>query len=203
MTDTETASALIDSAESLFAVDGFELASLRAVMRLAGTDSGAVHYHFGNRESLAAAVLDRILAPLNDRRLELLSELELRANGIRTADLVEALVRPDVEMAHTLQRRGNGRARIVGSIYLHSASFVTALVEDRFAPVAGRFHPHLVRLIPSVSADTLAWRIRWCLFGTVGAVLADPEEPFRHSEDDLVAHLVHTLTAAIIAPEAP
>ena len=59
-------------AEAEFASAGFQHGSLRKIMREAGVDPGAVHYHFGGREALAAAVLDRILAPLNARRLELL-----------------------------------------------------------------------------------------------------------------------------------
>lgn len=203
MTDTATASALIDSAEGLFASDGFERASLRAVMREAGTDPGAVHYHFGGREGLAIAVLDRILVPLNDRRLELLEVLESRDETPQPAALIEALVRPDVEAAHSLHSNGVGRARLVGAIYLHPAAFVTAQVEQRFAPVAMRFHPHLIRAIPHVSPDMLGWRVRWCVFGTVGAVLADTDELLCHEPDELVRRLVHTLTPAITAQETP
>lgn len=202
MTEPRTATALIDAAEGLFAADGFDGASLRAVMREAGTDPGAIHYHFGGRRELAVAVLERLLVPLNDRRLELLEGLEVdKAAGAPV--LVEALIRPDIELAHSLEQRGSGRARLIGSIYLHPSAFVTVEVERRFAPVAERFLPHLIGAAPAVDPSELAWRIRWCLFGTLGALLSDPSEPFRQPADDLVRRLVSTLTPAITALETP
>ncbi len=168
-------------------------------MRDAGTDPGAVHYHFKGRQALAEAVLDRVLVPLNDRRLELLDGL-LDQGPADLHGLVEALVRPDIEVAHSLEERGPGRARLIGAIYLSPADFVTARVEDRFRPVAMAFLPHMTEAAPAVPPDVLAWRVRWCVFGTLGALLADPEELLARPTDDLVTKLVDSLTAALGAP---
>lgn len=193
------AALLLDAAEERFALDGIGRASLRAVMRDAGTDPGAVHYHFNGREALAEAVLDRVLVPLNDRRLQLLAAAV--ASGHPTGStLVDALVRPDVETAHALEARGRGRARLMGAIYLEPEHFVTELVRRRFMPVATAFQPHLVMAFPDTPATTLAWRVRWCVFGMLGAVLADPDEHARHRPDDLVRFLVDTLTPALAGP---
>ena len=195
-----TSAGLVDAAESRFAAEGFASASLRAVMRDAGTDPGAVHYHFGGREALAEAVLDRILVPLNDRRLELLERLQVDEGPIGVASLVEALVRPDLEMAVTLEGRGEGRARLLGSIYLHPAAFVVRRVEERFVPVANRFMPHLMAALPKLSPEVMAWRVRWPVFGVLGAILADPEEPFAAPIDTVVARVVSVAAAAVAAP---
>ena len=197
VTEPATATLLLDAAEARFADEGIERASLRAVMRDAGTDPGAVHYHFGGRPELATAVLDRVLVPLNERRLEL---LEACPEPVGAPELVEALVRPDIETAQDLERRGAGRGRLIGRIYLDPAEFVTAQVEDRFRPVAVRFLPHLAAAAPDVPAELLAWRIRWCLFGTLGALLADPDEPLRHRSDALIERLVSTIAPALTAP---
>lgn len=191
-----TPGALLDAAEARFAAEGIGQASLRAVMRDARADPGAVHYHFGGRPELAAALLDRVLVPLNDRRLELLDACVERD----VARLVDALVRPDVEAAHLLELRGTGRGRLIGRIYLDPTDFVTAQVERRFRPVAMRFLPELTAAAPGVPTDLLAWRIRWCLFGTLGALWADPDEPMRHDADDLIERLVSTIAPAIAAP---
>lgn len=195
----ESTSSLIDAAEARFAEDGFEGASLRAVMRDAGTDPGAIHYHFGGREALAEAVLDRVLVPLNDRRLLLLDEIEAESSTPTVQELVAALIRPDLEAVTTLEGRGAGRGRLIGAIYLHPAAFVTHRVEARFGPVAQRFHPHLVAALPSVTPDLIGWRVRWVLFGTLGAVLSDRTELTQRTTEDLVALLVPTTAAAIAA----
>ena len=219
-----TAAALIDAAEGLFAIDGFERASLRAVMRAAGADPGSVHYHFGGRPALAAAVLDRLLAPLNARRLALLdqaraitaittttavgsgarieeaADVEREGRAIPLPILVDALIRPDLEVAADLRSRGSGRSRLIGAIYLNPAAFVTERVEAHFEPVARRFQPELMAAVPGADPEVLAWRVRWIVFGTLGALLADPDEPFRRPIDELADRLAVDLAAALAAP---
>ena len=190
--------ALLDAAEVEFAEVGIETGSLRRIMREAGADPGAVHYHFGGRDALAAAVLDRLLVPLNERRLALLGDLVVRCQP-DVPQLVEALVRPDVEAAHTLHARSSGRARLIGAIYTRPGDFVTATVAAHFAPVADAFRPHLEAALPHRPFEVLAWRVRWCVFGTLGALLTDGTAPFERPADDLVAELAATLGAALAA----
>ncbi|MCX5410011.1 TetR/AcrR family transcriptional regulator (plasmid) [Streptomyces sp. NBC_00335] len=52
-----TRNALIESAAELFGRDGFELVSLAAISSRAGVSSGALHFHFPNKEALAEAVV--------------------------------------------------------------------------------------------------------------------------------------------------
>ncbi|MEZ5411088.1 MAG: TetR family transcriptional regulator [Acidimicrobiales bacterium] len=190
--------ALLDAAEAEFADAGFATGSLRRIMREAGTDPGAVHYHFGGRAALTEAVLTRLLVPLNDRRRELLTRaVEAGAPGL--AELMEALVRPDVETAHALEARSPGRARLIGAIYLRPADFVESTVAAHFAPVAEAFRPHLEAALPHVPFPVIAWRVRWCVFGTVGALLADASAPFDRPPDALTGELVSVLSAALAA----
>lgn len=189
---------LLDAAEAEFADAGIQTGSLRKIMRAAGADPGAVHYHFGGRQALAEAVLFRILVPLNAHRRELLDRAE--ASGEPTlAELVEALVRPDIETAHVLHARSPGRARLMGAVYLRPADFVEATVAAHFAPVAEAFRPHLEAALPHLPFSVIAWRVRWCVFGTLGALLAHESAPFERDPDDLVAELVRTLSAALAA----
>ncbi len=211
MPEGATTTALLDAAETQFADEGFQRASLRAVMRAAGADPGAIHYHFGGRSALAGAVLDRLLAPLNTRRLERLDAAIARAapTPVPVRGLVEALIRPDLELAADLERKGPGRARLVGMIYLEPEAFVTERVEAHFAPVAERFLPEMIGAAPHVAPGDLAWRVRWIVFGTLGALLAAPREALGRSDDlwadaaadaaidGLVDRLVPSLAAAL------
>lgn len=89
---------LMDAAEQLFAEDGVEGVSIRAVNAAAGLAPAAVHYHFGSRDALLDAVLSRrgdpILAEIARRSDELLSQAQTPA----PRDLLEALVLPHAEM---------------------------------------------------------------------------------------------------------
>lgn len=193
-----TVDALLDAAEAEFADAGIESGSLRQIMREAGVDPGAIHYHFGSREALAAAVLARILGPLNARRLILLDEAV--ATGEPTvSQLIEAIIRPDIEAAHVLNAQSPGRARLIGAMYTRPSDFVAATVAAHFGPVADAFRPHLEAVLPELAFGDVAWRIRWCVFGTVGTLLTDDSAPFEPSADDLVHELSRTLAAALSA----
>ena len=64
-TETETYQKIIDSAEQIFAVKGYDGASIREITALAGVNLAAIHYHFGSKEQLLHIVLNRKLEWLN------------------------------------------------------------------------------------------------------------------------------------------
>jgi AcrR family transcriptional regulator len=172
MTDRRTAAAVLDAAEVEFAENGIDHASLRSIMRAAGANTAAVHYHFGSRQELARAVLDRILEPLQRRRIQLLDAALSAADHPSCEVLVDALVRPDFEAVLSARERDPRATRIVGTIYSRPPDFVHQMVEASFAPVAQRFMPPLLAVLPELSATELSWRVRWSVFGMLGAVLS-------------------------------
>lgn len=203
MTDQETAIALLDAAEAAFVEDGIDAASLRSIMRSAGSNAAAVHYHYGGREKLASAVVQRILTPLQDRRLELLDQVveEARPTAPSLAALLDALVRPDFEAQVATGQRNPAGARIIGLIYSRPPSFVKDMVEASFAPVAGRFGPQLAAALPEISPDELVWRVRWAVFGLLGALLSDNSAVITNdSIENEVARTVAVLAGALAAP---
>ena len=59
MSDANHRDLLLTTAERLFAERGVDAASLRAVMGAAGTNVAAVHYHFGSKDGLVRALIER------------------------------------------------------------------------------------------------------------------------------------------------
>jgi AcrR family transcriptional regulator len=96
---SETRKRLLDAAAREFAEHGVWNASLIEVTRRAGQrNQAALRYHFGPREAVLCAVLDRHVAFLARR------EGELLARALQTPDhdlgaVVEAIVRPAAELA--------------------------------------------------------------------------------------------------------
>jgi len=78
---TQTRSALIRAAEQLFAREGVHTAQTRDIVRLAGqANDSAVHYHFGSRYGLLAALCAQHIAEMEPARqadLEALRQAEL------------------------------------------------------------------------------------------------------------------------------
>src|SRR5437870_1032215 len=94
---------ILDAAERLFAQHGFAGTSLRAITAAAGVNLAAVHYHFGSKEALLRATLDRIVGPVNRERLAMLQRAEdaaaAEAAAAPSVDAVlEAFIAPDVRL---------------------------------------------------------------------------------------------------------
>ena len=90
---------LLDAAAREFAEHGVWNASLIEVTRRAGQrNRAALRYHFGSREAVLCAVLERHVEFLAQREGELLAKaLETAADDVGA--VVEAIVRPAAELA--------------------------------------------------------------------------------------------------------
>src|SRR5580692_4260425 len=67
---------LLQAAERLFARHGVENVALTQIVAQAGQrNRSALHYHFGDRAGVLAAVLNRRLAPINARREAMMAAL--------------------------------------------------------------------------------------------------------------------------------
>jgi AcrR family transcriptional regulator len=85
--------ALIDTGERLFAEHGINGVSLRQISAEAGhRNTGAVRYHFGDREGLVRAIFESRLPRVNAYRRRLLDELDEK-DALSSA-VVGAFVRP-------------------------------------------------------------------------------------------------------------
>lgn len=66
-TEQATAAALIEAGRALFARHGYDGASVRAITKLAGTNLGAITYHFGSKRALYDRVVESSMLPLVER----------------------------------------------------------------------------------------------------------------------------------------
>lgn len=106
---------LVDAALRAFADHGVHNASLLEITRQAGQrNRGAVHYHFGSREGMVAAVLEQHADDVGRREIELIEVARSRPDD-DLASVVEALVRPVTEVSE-MGWRGRCYIVIVGEL---------------------------------------------------------------------------------------
>ncbi|MFJ7630917.1 ScbR family autoregulator-binding transcription factor [Streptomyces sp. NPDC097595] len=84
-----TRQALISAAAEVFGADGYAMATLPVISGRAGVSSGALHFHFPNKDALAAAVEDAAA----ESALALTEESARTAEGGRLQVLVAAVGR--------------------------------------------------------------------------------------------------------------
>ena len=165
MASDATIDAILDAAERLFAARGYDAVSVREITREAGVNVAAVHYHFGSKEAVLRGVADRFVDSLNARRAELLDALLRRDRDPGIVSLIEAFVRPDIEVLLRLHERGPVVAHFLGRLYLDQTPWIREMAQEQFAPVATRYFPHLARAVPHLTESVLV--LRMARFGVV------------------------------------
>src|SRR5689334_21048676 len=114
--EIDTKTLILDSAEQAFAELGFGAASLRHIIRSAGVNLAAVHYHFGSKEALVEAVFARRIARLTQERLELLDICEAQTHDgeLSLEGVLEAFVGPALRMTNAPASGGKAFVRLFG-----------------------------------------------------------------------------------------
>jgi AcrR family transcriptional regulator len=160
-TSSKTRRDLLDAAERLFADHGVHRASLRSITKEAGANLAAVHYHFGSKEGLVRAVLDRRLGPLNRRRLELLEEAERGHEGDPPVEeIVNSFILPALEMVQKV-RGGHAFARFLGRTFSEPNETIRSVVLQEFAEIIERFTAALARALPELPPAEVYWRFHF------------------------------------------
>lgn len=103
---TPTREKLLRAGERLFARDGVDGARVRDIVELAGqANDSAVSYHFGSRQGLLEAIIDKHMGHMEVARQAALENLDARRDPDGLAAVVRAIVAPTAERLHTADGR--------------------------------------------------------------------------------------------------
>ncbi len=164
MTEVDTKQAILDAGEELLGQHGFAGTSLRQLTTRAGVNLAAVHYHFGNKEGLAQAVLARRIEPINAERLRRLDAVTAGL-GYRRPDLravVDAFVSPVLELLPDDADHGR-MCRMFGRIMAEQPPFLVAFLRQQFGAIAERFVRALGAAQPGLDGEEAMWRLHFAI----------------------------------------
>jgi NodT family efflux transporter outer membrane factor (OMF) lipoprotein len=175
--DTDTKTLILDAAEQAFADLGFDAASLRHIIAVAGVNLAAVHYHFGSKEALIRAVFDRRIGPLNTERLAMLDQIETDAgkNPPQLDEIIRAMIEPALKLARDPKKGGPDVMRLFGRMIAEPGEDLQRMLHDQFGGVTARFGVALAKACPDLPAAVLIWRFHF-MIGAMGHVMADPTQ---------------------------
>jgi len=162
---------ILDSAERLFAHQGVEATSLRAITKEAGVNLAAVNYHFQSKEALMHAVISRRVDPMNRKRLELLDACEsaVRPDGpLPLEQVLDAFLRPVFEM---LAGQAREFTPMMGRIFIESADLTEKVFRTHMIVVAERFMKAFQRALPELPLIELVWRLHF-VFGAMAHTMS-------------------------------
>lgn len=207
----DTRERILDVAEELFAEKGIVATSLRALTKAADVNLAAVHYHFGSKEALLDAVLERRARPANLERLTELERLEERGVDAPPSieEILSAFVVPGVRSLQALSDRRGLLARLRARVEAQPPDVVEALFRKHFGVVCARFLEALQRELPQLDKQLVADRFRLAL-GTLSCAFSgnfDLDTIPGHSPQDTplevkIQRLVEFLAAGLRARDA-
>lgn len=202
----ETRQRLIAAASGAFAEHGTANASLLDITRQAGQrNRGAVHYHFGTREGLVAAVLEQHAVFLSERELALLAAARERPGDLAAA--VEAAARPTTELAET-GSSGRHYVQIVAELVAEERIDIHPAVREALERTGGyavfeEIRARMPAMPERIADERLALMTGFLLRAVSDRARAmDREQPGRQQlgTDEFVGNLVRMIVAMLQAP---
>ena len=170
----------------------------------------AVNYHFGSKEELFQAVLTRRLDPMNQARVDLLTDFEQAAapDPVPCEKILSAMLIPALLLARDPERGGSNFLRLLGRAYADPAPFIRQFLSDQYAAMIARFKSAFGRALPELPKRELSWRLHfimgalsYTLAGTDVLKLIEELRPDEHTDDErLLQRLAPFLLAGLTAP---
>ena len=193
---------LLEAARQLFARDGFDAAGVREITARAHANLGAITYHFGSKETLYHAVIERFAQPLADRLAAISRETDPPLERLsRAVRMFFEHIWSHPEMPRLILRElASDRPLpppVAVVIRRNVESFTRIIAEGQADSSIRPGEPHLFAM--SVAGQPL-------FLALVGRALkeaigTDPGDPAMRSL--IVEHVVTTMRAAFASPAAP
>ena len=157
-TTIDTKTQILDVAERLMAEKGFSGTTLRNIVSEASVNLAAVHYHFGSKEELLRAVIQRIARPVVVRQLELLQQLKQQSNSPAVEELLTALLVPPFELIAQDDNSRMVRWQFMGRCRAEPEP-VQSIARGEFSASLEEFLDALQRALPDQSRSQLTWKL--------------------------------------------
>lgn len=163
MPQCDTKTRILDGAEQMFARKGFHNTSLRALTNLAGVNLASVNYHFGSKEALLQAVIERRLLPLNairEEKIEAVIALAKQNSKLPAAeDLLRAFIEPTLDF-----RNSSSGARdfisLIGRALSEPDQTVRTCFMDLILPILHVLLASLRIALPQLAPEILLTRLQ-------------------------------------------
>jgi AcrR family transcriptional regulator len=179
----QTRKRILDTAERLFGERGVAAVSLRDINRAAGISQGVLHYHFGGRDALVEAILERALPAINAERRRMYEALVAAGKPPAARDVMEILCLPLARLAIGRQPAGRRFLRCLGRLHQEHNPVRTRVSDKYLADIP------ILDMLQALAPAAPRTRIEWYLgmvMNVIHATLGDvgrPAQPWQRAID--------------------
>lgn len=175
----DTKEEILNAAEVLFARTGYHASSMRAITETAGVNLALVNYHFGSKEALLEAVIERRLRPVNELRLKRLQEIRNRSGERKIKPDLPEILRAYIEPVF-----GNGESErdwvdftnLIGRAFTEPDKTVQKTLLRHMKPVNQLILDLLRNALPGLSGEEVFWRYQFFI-GALGLAIRIHSSP--------------------------
>jgi AcrR family transcriptional regulator len=203
---------ILDAAEALFGEEGFEGVSLRDITGRADANVASVNYHFGSKENLITAVVERHARPINEERLRCLDAAEARHadRAVPVEQVLEAFLVPMIEHIEKGRMSEGLFCKFMGRLMAERTFKLPSSVEPLFQEMAARFAKAFMKAVPDISEQEALWRMHYS-FGVMANTLMHGETLQQISAgragaptiEEQMRHIIKFCTAGFRASSGP
>ncbi|MBU2863246.1 TetR/AcrR family transcriptional regulator [Reinekea forsetii] len=169
MTQADTITRILDSAEQLFAEKGFAETSLRMITTRAKVNLAAVNYHFGSKKDLIQAVFARFLTPFTEK---LNKELQMVVKDNPSPSFHDVLGVLAKTMLTGIENNENYNKlsvfmRLLGLAYTQAQGHLRKFLLENYSQSYSAFIGYLKMAHPELSGREIFWRIHFAIGASV------------------------------------
>ncbi|MEO1375752.1 MAG: TetR/AcrR family transcriptional regulator [Cyanobacteria bacterium J06635_10] len=158
VTTIDTKEQILNVAERQFGEKGFAGTTLRGVIREAGVNIAAVHYHFGSKEELFVAVVRRVAQQMVPVQLKELAKYTSLGKTPSVEDIIEAFFAPPLRMISQMGEAGVIRSQFIGRCRAEPLP-IQQLADREFNESQQGFLDILQRALPNQTRLELEWKL--------------------------------------------
>jgi len=169
MSQADTVTRILDSAEQLFAEKGFAETSLRMITTRAKVNLAAVNYHFGSKKDLIQAVFARFLTPFTQKLSKELDMVVAVKNDPTFQDVLGVLAKTMLTGIETSDKYNKLSVfmRLLGLAYTQAQGHLRRFLHENYSSTYKRFIGYLKLAHPNLSSEEIFWRIHFAIGAAV------------------------------------
>ncbi len=179
--NNETRTRILDAAEAVFSECGFDGASIRAIVQLAGVNLATIYYYFRSKEELLEAVFHRRLAPIKEAQLGLLQQAKEQYvnKAIPVEVILQALLKPPLQVVMAKNEDEQLKVRkLLGRVISEPSEWLQQMLILQYKEVRENFVKAFQSSLSHLPLTDLMWRLEF-VWGGLAMILCNPTRILR------------------------
>lgn len=157
----DTQARILDVAEEHFGRYGYEGTTLRGIIKDADVNVAAVAYHFGSKDSLLLAVIQRFASPVVEQQIERL-RFVMKVPDCDLNDVLRAFYEPPLVLIKNRGEKGETLSMFLGRFQTEPEP-VFSLVDRNYASCRNEFIAAFRVVCPGLSDADYHWNFEFML----------------------------------------